>query len=191
MSGPRHLLDPSRLKASRARKGLTLDQLAAVSGVSRAMISKIERGEGSPTATTLARLASALDVTMASLFSAPASQPETLRRRDSQTEWADPASGYVRRNVAPAGAAVEIVEVTFPPAARVLFDNLVPTSGIEQLIWLIEGRMALTIGDEVHVLEPGDCLRMRLDRPITFHNPDTRPARYAVVLARAGHQGEP
>ncbi len=59
---------PHRIKAGRSARGWTLDQFAAASGVSRAMISKIERGEVSPTAAILARLAAGLGVSLASLF---------------------------------------------------------------------------------------------------------------------------
>src|SRR5262245_33627073 len=97
----------ARLAALRTAKRLSLDALAARSGVSRSMISLIERGESSPTAVVLERLATALGVTLASLFDPPADGVASgpVSRRKDQVEWTDPQSGYVRRNVSPPGVA--------------------------------------------------------------------------------------
>ena len=114
-----------RLRDLRAAGGLTLEALAERSGVSRSMISLIERGESSPTAVLLERLATALNVPLASLFETPGPSPEPVVRRADQPRWRDPASGYVRRNVSPGGFAspIRIVEVEFPAGARVAFDT--------------------------------------------------------------------
>src|SRR5215813_14086304 len=97
----------SRVRGLRAEQGLSLDALASKSGVSRSMISLIERGESSPTAVVLEKLAAGLGVMLASLFDAPAAAGPASRspvaRRDEQPQWRDPASGYLRRNVSPPG----------------------------------------------------------------------------------------
>lgn len=173
-----------RLKTARNGRAWTLEQFAEASGVSRAMISKIERGEVSPTASVLARLAAGLGTSMASLFPPPLASIAPLSRWADQSDWRDPASGYVRRNVSPAGASTEIVYVTFPPGGRVVFDNYTASKDIEQQVWVLEGAIEMTIGEAVTLLGTGDCLLMRLDQPITFHNPGEDPARYAVVLSR-------
>jgi transcriptional regulator with XRE-family HTH domain len=177
-----------RVRELRAARGLSLDVLANKSGVSRSMISLIERGESSPTAVVLERLATALAVTLASLFDAPASAATTvsgpLARRDQQPEWRDPASGYLRRNVSPPSAAhtLQIVEVHFPAGGRVAFETGVRDVHVHQQVWLLEGAIDITLGEERHRLREGDCLAMQLDRPTMFHNPTRKPARYAVVL---------
>src|SRR5262245_15645950 len=112
----------------RAARGLSLDVLASKSGVSRSMISLVERGESSPTAVVLEKLAAGLNVTLASLFDAPTTAPTStgpVSRRDEQPQWKDPASGYVRRNVSPTAVPqpMQIVEVNFPPGERVAFDS--------------------------------------------------------------------
>src|SRR5688572_11677866 len=105
------------VRGLRAGQGLSLDALARRSGVSRSMISLIERGESSPTAVVLERLAAGLGVTLPSLFDAPpdarTAPPGPVARREDQPQWRDPDSGYVRRNVSPAGVGqpMTIVEV--------------------------------------------------------------------------------
>jgi transcriptional regulator with XRE-family HTH domain len=176
-----------QVRGLRARQGLSLDALAGRSGVSRSMISLIERGESSPTAVVLERLATGLGVTLASLFDAPAAAQEPggpVARREDQPQWQDPASGYLRRNVSPPGVPqpMQIVEVHFPPRARVAFENIGHDSRVYQQVWVLEGTMDITLGTERHRLREGDCLAMQLDRPTMFHNPTRKPARYAVVI---------
>ena len=178
----------ARVRELRAAQALSLDALASKSGVSRSMISLIERGESSPTAVVLERLAAGLGVTLASLFDAPAAAQAAagpVARREDQPEWKDPASGYVRRNVSPPGAAqpMQIVEVHFPPGQRVAFDNTGHPTRVHQQIWVLEGTIEITWGEECYRLREGDCLAMQLDRPTVFHNRTRRAARYAVVIA--------
>ena len=177
-----------RVRELRAAHALSLDALAARSGVSRSMISLVERGESSPTAVVLEKLAAGLGVTMAAMFDAPRSAALTggpVARRDEQPIWRDPGSGYVRRNVSPAGLPqpMQIVEVEFPAKARVAFESGARDVRIHQQVWVLEGTIEITVGEERHRLRGGDCLAMQLDRPTMFHNPTRMPARYAVVMA--------
>lgn len=178
-----------RVRELRAAHGLSLDTLAAKSGVSRSMISLIERGESSPTAVVLERLAAGFGMTLASLFDPPVAAAKAsgspVARRGDQPEWQDPASGYVRRNVSPPGVPqpMRIIEVNFPPGARVAFEDGGRNVPVYQQVWILEGAMDITVGVERHQLRKGDCLANQLDRPIMFHNPTRKPAHYVVVTA--------
>jgi len=173
-----------RVRDLRGRHGLSLEALAEASGVSRSMISLIERGESSPTAVVLEKLATGLGVSLATLFEAPAAPPHPVSRRADQIEWRDPASGYRRRNVSPGGfpSPIQIVEVIFPAGERVAYETAARPGVTHQQIWVLEGMIQVMLGDEDFELRPGDCLAMVLDRPITYRNPTQRPARYCVVI---------
>ena len=177
----------SRIKTLRGERGLSLDGLAAQAGVSRAMLSRIERGESSPTAQLLNRICAGLGIALSALFAgAEATRP--LARRADQPVWRDPASGYRRRIVSPPGqGAVEVVEVEFPAGGHVGFDNHRMEATAQQ-VWVLDGTLDLTLGQETTRLEAGDCLAMRLDRPIAFHNPGAAPCRYAVILHHGAHR---
>jgi transcriptional regulator with XRE-family HTH domain len=178
-----------RVRELRAAQGLSLDALSARSDVSRSMISLIERGESSPTAVVLEKLAAGLGVMLASLFDAPAAEAHPpvgpVARRADQPQWQDPASGYLRRNVSPAGVPqpMQIVEVLFPAGGRVAFETGTRELRVHQQVWVLEGAIDITLGEQRHRLREGDCLAMQLDRPTLFHNPLKKPARYAVVIA--------
>jgi transcriptional regulator with XRE-family HTH domain len=178
----------ARIGELRGTQALSLDGLASRSGVSRSMISLIERGESSPTAVVLEKLAAGLGVTLASLFEGPEPSRGSggpVAKRDEQPQWKDPASGYLRRNVSPPGVRqpMQIVEVHFPPGGRVAFDTGARDIRVHQQVWVLEGVIDITLGVDRHRLREGDCLAMQLDRPTMFHNPTRKTTRYAVVIA--------
>jgi transcriptional regulator with XRE-family HTH domain len=180
----------ARLRGLRAERGYTLDELAARSGVSRSAISLIERAASSPTAVVLDRLATGLDVPLASLFDAPplegdgAEAPSPVARRSAQLPWRDPQSGYLRRNVSPPRwpSPIRIVEVEFPAGAAVAYETAEREVEIHQQVWVLDGRIEVTLGADTHALGTGDCLAMRVDGPTSFRNRGDRSARYAVVV---------
>lgn len=176
-----------RLRALRRGAGWSLEVLAARSGVSRSMISQVERGASSPTAAVLDRLAQAFGLALAALFDAPEPAADPVARAADHPPWRDPASGYVRRNVSPAlaGLGARIVDVTLPPGARVVYENGGGAAAVRQQVWVIDGRLAMRWGDTTWTLDAGDCAAMALDRPTGFHNPGQRAVRYAVVVSEA------
>jgi transcriptional regulator with XRE-family HTH domain len=176
----------ARLRTLRAGRGLTLEALAKRAGVSRSMISLIERGASSPTAAVLDRLAAGLGVTIASLFAEEAqSEASPVSRRADQVAWRDPATGYRRRNLSPPGypSPVELVEVVIPAGSGVAYDTPARAIAIGQQVWVLRGELELRTGGRVHRLAAGDCLAMRLEGPVAFRNPGDQPVRYLVALA--------
>ena len=75
-----------------------------------------------------------------------------------------------------------MVEVSFPPKARVAYETSARPGVVHQQVWVLQGTIEVTLGDERHELDAGDCLAMVLDKPITYRNPTSKPARYAVVI---------
>jgi transcriptional regulator with XRE-family HTH domain len=179
----------ARVKALRSRHGMSLDSLAAKSGVSRSMISLIERGESSPTAVVLEKVAAGLGESLAALFQDSEAPAHPVSRRQERTPWRDPQSGYVRQNISPPNfpSPIQIVEVILPAGSRVAYESA-RTVTIHQQIWLQEGHLEITLGKVTHRLSLGDCLAMQLNEPITFFNRSRKRARYMVVIA-TGHFG--
>lgn len=144
----------------------------------------IERGACSPTAVVLEKLATALSVPLGSLFEpTELERAQPVSRRRDQRPWTDPGSGYVRRTVSPLHwpSPIRIVEIEFPAAGTVAYETAERAPAIEQQVWVLDGELDVTVGHDQHHLARGDCLAMRVDRPITFSNPSAKTTRYAVV----------
>jgi transcriptional regulator with XRE-family HTH domain len=175
----------NRVRALRTELHMTLETLAAKSGVSRSMISLVERGESSATAVVLEKIATGLNVSLATLFEDSSRPAKPVSRRSDRTSWRDPQSGYVRRNISPTNfpSPVQIVEVDLPAGAKVAYESGVREVSIHQQIWIQEGNVDVTVGNVTHRLSEDDCLAMQLNEPTTFSNRSRKVARYIVVLS--------
>ena len=172
------------VEAGRRDRGWSINALAQASGVSRAMIAKIERGDVQPTAALLGRLSGAFGMTLSELIASAEGVPERLSRHDRQPVWRDPETGYVRRAVSPtASLMLQLVEIELPARARVPM----PRESylfIDQQIWVLEGRLRFTEGDEAHELAAGDCLQLGDPEACIFENPTNAPCRYLVAIRK-------
>ena len=167
----------------REARGWSQADLAARAGVSRAMISKIERAESSPTAALLGRLSGALELTMAALLARAEAGGGRLVRAADQPQWRDPETGYVRRQVhARPGEPMELVDVTLPSGARVAY----PASSYgfirQHVVWLLEGELLIEENGVSQTLQPGDALTFGEPCDVAYINPGAAPARYVVAL---------
>jgi transcriptional regulator with XRE-family HTH domain len=172
-----------QLKLLRLANGWSLDEVAARSGVSRAMVHRVETGGASATAALLGRLAGAFGLSLSRLMAlAEPAQGPMLRTQD-QPVWRDPATGLVRRQVTGAGAPVELVAVELPAGASVSYPPSAYRS-IAQVIWVMAGRLEFTEGAVVHSLEAGDSLALGAPARCQFHNPADQPCRYLVAVAQ-------
>jgi transcriptional regulator with XRE-family HTH domain len=183
-----------RLRAERENRGWTLAELAAKSGVSRAMVSKIERGEASPTAALLGRLSAAFGLTLSQLFARMEQQPEhsagLVARVADQTVWRDPETGFLRRSLSPPDfghprrAPLELVWGELPPGASITYQAASRAFIADQQLVVIGGTLSITLGAAEHVLEAGDCLWFGPPSDVTFHNPAVARCRYVVAVLR-------
>ena len=171
-----------RLSALRAERGWTLEALAAKTGISRATLSRLERGELSPTAVLLNKLCSEYGWTASRLMAEAESGPPTVIRAADQVAWKDPESGYVRRILSPPHPSLkgELVEVQIPAGATVSYD-VSPLPGLEHHLWILEGVLSLEVEGAVYRLEKGDCVRYVLKGPSRFVC-GKRAVRYLIAL---------
>lgn len=176
-----------RLRTEREARGWSIADLATRSGVSRAMVSKIERGEASPTAALLGRLSGAFGLTMSQLFARVEEVGGRVARAAQQPSWRDPESGFVRRSLTPPGGApMELVWGEMPPGAGVAYPAESYRFLADQQIVVIEGQLTIVQGDETHVLDPGDCIRYGPPRDAAIRNDGATVCRYVVAVLRSG-----
>lgn len=173
----------ARLAALREERGWSLDALAQASGISRATLSRLERGESSPTAALLGKLCAAYGMPMSRLIAAVEEGGPQLVKAADQAVWTDPASGFTRRMVSPPaqGLRGELVEGRLPAGAVIDYERP-PQAGLEQHIWLLDGLLDYTLDGATWRLEPGDCLRFRLVGATRFSCPGTTGAHYLIAI---------
>ena len=172
------------LRLERELRGWSMADLGERSGVSKAMISKIERAEVSPTAGILVRLAGAFELTLAGLLLRAEGGGQRLARAAEQPVWRDPETGYLRTQVfARPDHPLEVVQVELPAGQRVVF----PASSyahIRQAVWVRTGELVVLEGGDRHLLGAGDCLGFGPPSEVTLANETAAPCAYVVVLAR-------
>jgi transcriptional regulator with XRE-family HTH domain len=178
-----------QLKRLREEQGWSIEDLAARSGVSRAMISKIERVESSPTATVLNKLAIGIGTPITTLFGPsgfkptrpPERNPVALRAR--QPEWRDRESGYRRKTLTPAGAApsTQLSEILLPAGCSMTFEDSRDAKPVQRQVWVLEGCLEIRTGAVLRQLVAGDCIAITEGGPATLRNPDSRRARCMVA----------
>ena len=174
----------ARIREEREARDWSLADLAERSGVSRAMISKIERSEASPTAALLGRLSGAFGLTLSSLLARAELHSGRVLRAREQPQWKDPETGYLRKHVSPAtDLPIELIQVELPAGAEVTF----PASSyvfLRHLIWVMKGRLTFVEGDIVHELNAGDCIALGSPAKCTYRSPGPKPCSYLVVVMR-------
>jgi transcriptional regulator with XRE-family HTH domain len=171
-----------RLKQIRTERGWSLQELADASGVSRSALSRVENAEVSPTAETLGSLSSAYQMTISQLL-APIEAPFTpLVRQSEQSLWHDPGNGFSRRVVSPPSGGLSAEVVRCELGAYQMISYAAPSvPGHEHHLVMLSGTLSVTVGDEEHHLEAGDCLRYQLFGPSRFQT-GVDPASYFIVL---------
>ncbi|KAB1069899.1 helix-turn-helix domain-containing protein [Methylobacterium planeticum] len=175
------LADEVRLH--RKERDLSLEALAALSGVSRSMISKIERGEAVPSTAVLSRLAEALGVTFSRLMAPETEREVLLIPAARQPVLRDEASGFLRRCLSPVlpGRGIDWVLNTLPPRAST-GEFVAHRRGVSEYIYVLKGRLQAVIGDRVLVANAGDSLYFEADAGHAFTNIGSEPCEYFLVI---------
>ncbi len=156
----------SRLKEERAAKGLSLDALAKISGVSRSMLSQIERGESSPTVASLWNLTRALNVDFGALLDQEAEPAHPIREivhADNVPVIRNRATGCVIR-ILSASEEVgghEVYDIRFNKGAT-LESSAHKRGSIEHLT-VLEGKLLVISDGEEASVSNGDTVRYAAD----------------------------
>jgi transcriptional regulator with XRE-family HTH domain len=173
----------ARLGQLRTDRGWSLEALAERSGISRATLSRLERGELSPTASMLGRLCTTFGWTLSRLMAEAETRAASLVPSAQQMVWTDPETGYRRRVVSPPGPGLrgELVEIRIPAGATVAYDAA-PVVNLEHHVWLLEGALTLDVGGSTFRLGAGDTIRYVLNGPSRFTATGRRDARYVIAM---------
>ena len=176
-----------KLQSLRKQRGLTLDQLARDSGVSKSMLSQIERGQANPTLATVWNLTEALKIDFTDLVgSGPASANETGIFEHLPQHFTpsikSPDNKCVLKILSPISTAtrVEWYEIDIEPGGR--FDRDAHQTGTVEHLTCLDGKLVVETGDESKALSAGDTLRYGADRAHAISNPNGETARALLVV---------
>lgn len=173
-----------RVRSLRERQGLSLRALAERCGLSGTAISQIERGDTSPTVSSLHMLAMALGISITDLFqddhraAAVLVMPEDRLRSD--------ANGVKMESLG-IGLPYQQLEpfmVTLAPGAGNA-DQPVSHAG-EEFVHCLEGSFNYWVDGRIYQLEPGYSLLFQAIHPHYFHNPSGGPARLLLIFQAGG-----
>jgi transcriptional regulator with XRE-family HTH domain len=177
--------DPSlgvgdRLLKLRQVRGLSLRALAADSGLSVNAINRIERGESSPTVSSLQRLAAALDVALSEFFKLEPEHATILVRGDeglrSRTEGVlveSLGAGLPGQHLGPFLMTLDAGASSAEEAIQ---------HGGEEFVHCLSGEVDYLVGDEWHRLREGDSLLFLANQPHLGRNPSRESARLLIVI---------
>ena len=171
-----------RIRVERMRQQLSLDDLATRAGVSRSMLSAVERGAKVPTILVLHRIATGLGSNVTRLLGEERAAPVILLRRNEQDVARDPA-GWERRNLAPVlpGVDFELMRTTIPPGIDAgEFPPHPP--GSREYVAVEQGMLRLTVAGAVYLLQSGDSIYYEGDCRHAFANPGAEPCVYYLAL---------
>lgn len=159
-----------RVQSLRTDRGLTLRELADRSDVSVSMLSSVERGEKAPTVLVLDRIASGLDVTLASLVAGPDVERVIVRRAADQDRIDEPG-GWQRTILTPVvpGVNFEWIRSTLPPGCDA---GSFPAyaAGSHEFVAVASGTLTLTVGERELTLSAGDSVYFAADTPHAYAN---------------------
>ena len=176
-----------RVKELRRGRDLTLEELAERSGVSRAMISKLERGEKNPTLVVAAKLAEGLGVTLSRLAGMEERREVVVVPRERRMVMRDPETGFKRQLLSPnlVGRAVEIIRDEIPEGST-SGEFRAYRSGVEEQIVVERGSLKARLGGEEYLLREGDALYFEADVPHRFDNAGEGECSYYLVISSRG-----
>lgn len=173
----------ARVLRRRRERQLTLQQLADVSGVSRAAISKIERGESGASTSVLGKLAEALDLSISQLVGGRPGDSVVHIPAGGQPVFREEATGFERRSLSPLylGRGVDFVLNRLPAGART---GPFPShrSGVEEHLFVSKGQLRVILDGEEHVLNEGDFLFYQGDKSHSFENASSADCEYFIVI---------
>jgi len=178
-----------RIREERQRRRLSLEGVAGRSGVSRAMLSAVERGRKVPSILIMDRIATALDTSIARLLDDEETHRVIVRRKAEQIVARDPA-GWERRILSPVlpGVELELMRTTIGPGVDAgSFDPHAP--GSREYVAIEHGRLTLTINGEAIELEAGDSIYYDGDCHHAFANPGEEPCVYYLAMDVSGGNG--
>lgn len=171
----------NNVRAQRAHRQMTLDELAARSGVSRGMLVQVEQGRTNPSISTLTRIADALGVTVARMVEVSDTPVVRVVSSADVVTFPHGKSSTARLLVGTdAPAILELWDWRLAPGDH--HDGDAHPPGTREMLTVVEGRLTLSVYGKSHLVEEGDAVVFSADRPHKYANEGDTPLRFMMVV---------
>jgi transcriptional regulator with XRE-family HTH domain len=172
----------TRIRTRRQARKLSLDALAARSGVSKGMLVQIEKGTTNPSIGTLCRVAAALGASIADLVdAAPSSRQDVVLAAAPRELWKGKHGGRATLLVGSSGPdMLELWEWELRPRER--YDAIAHPAGTLELVHVTAGKLALIFGSTTYLVPSGTAATAFTDRPHSYACVGARPVRFTMVV---------
>ena len=179
-----------KLRALRTQKRLTLSRLAAETGLSTALLSKLETDRMIPTLPTLATISRVYGVGMSHFFSEPSRHTLSITRKGHlQAAGRGPETvKFIPLNATGKGARLVAQMIEFPAGG--VSSGRDPLPEMSGLVYVLEGKLQLDVGGMQEVLEAGDCAYMESEMAMAWSAAGKQRCRVLAVMPRAETQSE-
>lgn len=177
----------ARVQSLRKDRRLTLEALAERSDVSRAMLSKIERGEKNPTLVIAARIAEGFGITLSQLVGMEERREVVVVTKGQRMVMEDPVTGFERQLLSPTFGkrGVEFIRNVVPEGST-SGDFPPHKKGVQEHIVVERGQLKAALGSEEHLLEEGDAVYFEADVTHRFDNVGEGECSYYLVIDSSG-----
>ncbi|MFC4809392.1 helix-turn-helix domain-containing protein [Paenibacillus sp. GCM10023250] len=169
------------LQAIRKARGLSLDQTADLTGVSKAMLGQIERGDSNPTISIIWKIVNGLHISFTSLIEETKASVNYIRFADLEP-FSEEDGNYRSYPLIPfeQGKKFEIYTVELEPGC--MHASEAHYEGVEEYILMVRGVLRLTVQDDVYELKAGDALHFNADQPHSYENAtDAKIVYYTLI----------
>jgi transcriptional regulator with XRE-family HTH domain len=175
----------ANLRRLRTRRGLSLERLAQLSGVSRAMLGQIELGQSAPTINVLWKIARALEVTFSALISARSEAGPLVMRAAASKILTSKDRSFSSRALFPFDGPrrVEFYELRLAPGSTEEADAHPP--GTSENLVVSAGQIEIDVAGDTHRLDTGDSILFEADVPHLYRNPGRGEAVMYLVMTYA------
>lgn len=176
-----------QLRERRQQKKLSLQALSERSNVSVSMISRIERGTSSPSASILSRLVNELDLSFSTLMAPAISADAVVLKNGEHPELRDPHSDFVRTCLSPIlpAGGIDMVKASLPPFGN-SGELIAHHRDVEEYVYVLRGCIEVILGDSRYSLNCGDSMFYKANRSHEFMNPAEEPCEFIIVVHGKG-----
>lgn len=172
----------TRLRSLRQARGWSLDRAAQATGVSKAMLGQIERGESSPTVATLWKIASGFDTSFSALLEDAPAGEGVLLRSSAGDHWPTDDGSIQVRSLFPYDPAlgIEFLVVELQPGA--CHQSVPHAAGVTEHVIPLNGGLEICVDGHWQAVGSGEGLRFAADRPHAYRNSGSAPLLFHNLI---------